>query len=384
MMDQLKIQLPSEIFGDIAHSHDFQQEIIRGQFLNGQFMRKTAVLGEGTFGNVSKILLLPKEKELKDTTQHEPVYLALKQIHHSERESFLNELSTLRRFSGKPCILRLFGFIDFSVKDQKQPSNFVLFLEYHPLSLFKYRLFTKDLSYPLIVSYLCQMLIGLKQLHTEEFHHGDVKPENMLINRKGDLFLSDFGTCSNQVPNERKSTIHYTSPEILLTEAKSRKKEMMFSNDIWAVGCSVLHFIFIHLNCQCSSQQRQLGCNCCRYPFYDSTEIGIIMSHLQMFGTPTTEEAKKMNWTLFSPNFPSWVASSASLPNESLRSRPSKFRCYLDRSPFLRDPKHAELKRVLCSIFILDWTQRPDVDVLLKDSIFTPYKQLIPNYPKSL
>ena len=49
------------------------------------------------------------------------------------------------------------------------------------------------LPLPTIVNYVKQVAEALQSAHEEKFIHRDVKPENMLLGRRGEVLLSDFG-----------------------------------------------------------------------------------------------------------------------------------------------------------------------------------------------
>ena len=88
-----------------------------------------------------------------------------------------------------------------------------------------------------IKSFMFQLLRGVAFCHERHVLHRDLKPQNLLINRKGELKLADFGlarafgipvnTFSNEVV-----TLWYRAPDVLLG---SRTYDT--SIDIWSAGC---------------------------------------------------------------------------------------------------------------------------------------------------
>ena len=88
-----------------------------------------------------------------------------------------------------------------------------------------------------IKSFMYQLLRGIKFCHANRIMHRDLKPQNLLINSKGQLKLADFGlarafgipvnTFSNEVV-----TLWYRAPDVLLG---SRTYDT--SIDIWSAGC---------------------------------------------------------------------------------------------------------------------------------------------------
>ena len=89
-----------------------------------------------------------------------------------------------------------------------------------------------------VVKYILQrVLIGLRNLHQKSIIHRDIKSDNILVNSKGDVKLSDFGfsTQTNKTSSRRTSvvgTICWMAPELV----KSTKKGYDAGVDIWSFG----------------------------------------------------------------------------------------------------------------------------------------------------
>ena len=71
-----------------------------------------------------------------------------------------------------------------------------------------------------IKSYLLQTLLGLEYLHTNWILHRDLKPNNLLVNRRGILKIGDFGLAKAYgSPNRQYTHIvvtrWYRAPELL-------------------------------------------------------------------------------------------------------------------------------------------------------------------------
>ncbi len=88
-----------------------------------------------------------------------------------------------------------------------------------------------------IKSFMWQLLKAIDFCHTNRVLHRDLKPQNLLINNKGQLKLGDFGlarafgipvnTFSNEVV-----TLWYRAPDVLLGS-----RTYNTSIDIWSAGC---------------------------------------------------------------------------------------------------------------------------------------------------
>jgi len=81
----------------------------------------------------------------------------------------------------------------------------------------------------------------VEYLH-KEMHviHRDIKPQNILINQKGEVKITDFGVCSElahtcDVANTFTGTAKYMSPERLTARSYTLK------SDIWSLGIVLYH-----------------------------------------------------------------------------------------------------------------------------------------------
>ena len=75
-------------------------------------------------------------------------------------------------------------------------------------------------------------------LHQKNIVHGDIKPENLLMNKDGQVKLCDFGSASlfgQQRPNS--GTLEYLAPESILGFSQNHKV------DSWALGILLFEMI---------------------------------------------------------------------------------------------------------------------------------------------
>jgi len=143
---------------------------------------------------------------------------AIKVLHahlsEQEVEHFQQEAETIATLA-HPSIIRV---LDFDVQDDIP----FLVMDYAPNGSLRQR-FPKGslVPLPMIVSSVKQVADALHYAHEQKFIHRDVKPENMLLGRRQEVLLSDFGiatiahsTSSLNVGAEGTSgTLAYMAPE---------------------------------------------------------------------------------------------------------------------------------------------------------------------------
>jgi len=86
-------------------------------------------------------------------------------------------------------------------------------------------------------SFLYQLLAGVAYCHEKRVLHRDLKPQNLLINKKGELKLADFGLArSSGIPVRSFShevvTLWYRAPDVLMGS-----RNYSTPIDIWSAGC---------------------------------------------------------------------------------------------------------------------------------------------------
>ncbi|KAI5124480.1 hypothetical protein M0805_008362 [Coniferiporia weirii] len=186
---------------------------------------RLAMSGEGTYATVYKG---------RSRTTNEIV--ALKEIHLDAEEgtpsTAIREISLMKELK-HVNIVRLHDVIHTETK-------LVLIFEYCEQDLKKYMDTHGErgaLDPATVRSFMYQLLKGTAFCHENRVLHRDLKPQNLLINRKGELKIGDFGlarafgvpvnTFSNEVV-----TLWYRAPDVLLGS-----RTYNTSIDVWSCGC---------------------------------------------------------------------------------------------------------------------------------------------------
>jgi cyclin-dependent kinase len=88
-----------------------------------------------------------------------------------------------------------------------------------------------------VKSLLFQLLTGVTYCHHHRVLHRDLKPQNLLINREGELKLADFGLArAFGIPvrsyTHEVVTLWYRAPDVLLGS-----RQYSTPIDVWSIGC---------------------------------------------------------------------------------------------------------------------------------------------------
>jgi len=247
---------------------------------------KLQKIGEGTYGVVYKAKHISTGR-----------LIAMKKIrleHEDEGvpSTAIREIAILKELQ-HPNIVSLLDIINYQ-------SKLYLVFEFLDHDLKKYMDSVPSMDAQLVKSYTYQLLDGLLFCHKRRILHRDLKPQNLLIDRKGSLKLADFGLarafCVPLRPYTHEVvTLWYRAPEILLgSQAYSTPV------DIWSTGC-----IFAEMLAK-------------RPLFPGDSEIDQLFRIFRTLGTPTEDIwAGCTSLPDYKPNFPKWKSMELSklIPN---------------------------------------------------------------------
>lgn len=214
-------------------------------------------LGVGAYGTVYKVRDLQNGR-----------LMALKKIRIYENEeslsvNVLREAALLRAIDHQNVICLLNVEIDWPKRKA------LLFFELMEENL-KMLIDVSPLTYGYLKSLAKQLLEGLSHIHHKQIIHRDIKPLNLLVNKKeGVLKIADFGLAKPcQLPNSSLTlevqTLWYKAPELLLGDENYDS-----SIDCWAAGAVIAEMI--------------LG----KPLFNETSEVAQLFKIFEMLGTPT-------------------------------------------------------------------------------------------------
>jgi mitogen-activated protein kinase kinase len=191
-------------------------------------------LGKGTYGVVKRVLHRPTN-----------VAMAMKEIRleldHGKLNAIIMELDILHR-AVAPEIVEFYGafFIESCV--------------YYCMELMDAgsvdKLQGAGVPEEVLARITASMIRGLKFLKDGmQIIHRDVKPTNVLMNRKGQVKLCDFGVSGQLEKSLAKTNIgcqSYMAPERIKGESQNNLGTYTVLSDVWSVGLSVIEIAMGH------------------------------------------------------------------------------------------------------------------------------------------
>src|ERR1700730_13397091 len=206
--------------------------------------RLVRLLGQGGFAEVylGEHIYLSTQAAIK---------LLHTQLAAEDTDAFQKEARTIARLV-HPNIVRVF---DFGI-EREIP---FLVMDYAPNGSMRKR-HPKGVALPLPTSlaYVKQVADALQYAHDEHFIHRDVKPENLLVGRRQEILLSDFGiallaqTSRSQSMQDVTGTASYMAPEQF--QGKPRQASDQYSLAVmvyeWFTGACPFHGSFTEVASQ--------------------------------------------------------------------------------------------------------------------------------------
>lgn len=237
-------------------------------------------IGEGTYGVVYKALDIKNDNRI----------VALKKIRlESEDEGVpstaIREISLLKELKDDN-IVRLYDIV------HSDSHKLYLVFECLDLDLKKYmESIPPDmgLGADMVKKFMMQLVKGTCHCHAHRILHRDLKPQNLLIDKEGNLKLADFGLArAFGVPLRAYTheivTLWYRCPEVLLGG-----KQYSTGVDLWSIGAIFAEMV----------NRKPL--------FPGDSEIDEIFKIFRILGTPNEEIWPDVKYLPdFKPTFPQW------------------------------------------------------------------------------
>ncbi|XP_055348022.1 uncharacterized protein LOC129595133 [Paramacrobiotus metropolitanus] len=225
---------------------------------------KTGRIGNGFFGEV----FTARITERGDYTGQDVVVVKRVYMKHTQ---FLEDTNNFARYQQRLqaifCLTHdnLMKYHKVSVYPQLVGATFEFMMDYYPYGNLRARLDmmknTRTLLDPAkAVRYSVDLASGLSFLHQNNLTHGDLKPENVLIDcadgRPEKLLISDLdgivtilrGAISSLSNGHWRTSMRYMSPEMLDAFTPAAQHDVWSAipaakTDVWSAGCIALDLI---------------------------------------------------------------------------------------------------------------------------------------------
>ncbi|KAF2343225.1 Protein kinase domain, partial [Trinorchestia longiramus] len=187
------------------------------------------ILGCGTFGKVylcrTKLSCAIRYFAIKVMRKYD--IITMRQVDHVDSEQKI-----MRQISNKH-IVRLFSTFEHNTR-------LFLVMEYVPGGELYYYLRRRGrFTVSEAQFYSAEILLALKELHSNKIVYRDLKPENILLDKEGHVKLTDFGFSKtlNTTAFTQCGTPEYLAPEIILGNPYDK------TVDFWALGIIIYEMI---------------------------------------------------------------------------------------------------------------------------------------------
>ena len=196
-----------------------------------------------------------------------------------------------------------------------------------------------------IRKWMYQLVSAVKYCHKQGVIHRDIKPDNILLDEKENIYLADFGSakqcppgsCIKVMPKEEhNTTFHCSSPE-LLSICPSYDNKI----DVWSIGC-----IFFELLC---------GYNL----FECESRLTTLYNIFFYLGTPTNNKEQ-----IDRPYYPT-ICDTQSVNNLSYEIFKRR------EESFIKRIQNSVVRDLLLKMLILNPEDRISLDQVLQHEYFT-------------
>jgi serum/glucocorticoid-regulated kinase 2 len=189
------------------------------------------VIGKGYFGKVSQVKYKEDNNIFALKTLKKNKLKEAKQIQHTKTERKILE------FVNHPFIVSLkFAF-------QSDTKLYLVMDYYNGGELFYHLRKNKRFNEEQAKFYLAQIILAIEFLHKNKVIYRDIKPENIILDNKGYIKLTDFGLAKEDVSDEVGTQTFCGTPEYLAPEI-IRGDKYGKSVDIWCMGILLYEMLF--------------------------------------------------------------------------------------------------------------------------------------------
>ena len=194
-------------------------------------------LGEGGFGKVYKV------QNKIDKNIYVIKRINIKSKTPEELKTIENESLILKQINSEYIVKYVDSFIDNEhfniVMEYCDNKDLKSFINIHKNNN---ELINEEVIYNIILD-ICY---GIKEIHSKNLIHSDLKPENIFISKDYEIKIGDFGINIMNCAKTQKGIFNYMAPEIINDQEYNKKV------DIWSLGCILYELLTLNLCFGCT------------------------------------------------------------------------------------------------------------------------------------
>lgn len=222
--------------------------------INGYTLFK--LIGQGGFG---KIYVGYYEDNIDEPLAIKQVIISKKAYNYQKLINDINdEIDILMNIAPKSkCNSQISCIHDYFTIEHELRTEYYIVMDYIVGSdLYDFIENNKNISDKLLWSILFKIISGIEYVHRKGVAHNDIKPENIMITKDGNIVYIDFGlscvgvcftnvNCTNLCGKKMGGTLSYVAPEIIEQYNQSKKYIATDSQfelvkhqraDMWSLG----------------------------------------------------------------------------------------------------------------------------------------------------
>ena len=198
-------------------------------------------LGEGGFGKVYKV------QNKIDKNIYVIKRINIKSKTPEELKTIENESLILKQINSEYIVKYVDSFIDNEhfniVMEYCDNKDLKSFINIHKNNN---ELINEEVIYNIILDMCC----GIKEIHSKNLIHSDLKPENIFISKDYEIKIGDFGINIMNCAKTQKGIFNYMAPEIINDQEYNKKV------DIWSLGCILYELLTLNLCFGCANIEK--------------------------------------------------------------------------------------------------------------------------------
>lgn len=197
--------------------------------------------GENVFEKISREVAIKSIPKTREYTSHGEEGFSI-----SNKPLIMNEINVMVKLKPLPFINSLVGIIQepntvHLVLDYCPGGDLFGFIERHRTSA-ETKIYASTARLDHMRFFMREIVSAVASMHAQHVMHGDLKCENVLIDRNGHIQLCDFGLAMPDCQENRN--FNNAGTELYAAPEQIQRKMFGKSTDVWTIGYILLFMFF--------------------------------------------------------------------------------------------------------------------------------------------